>query len=287
MKHYIAAIIVALSLASCISDDIEPCPALHVTVGVLDKNYKNVDRVAEEQRRPDDLAFREYVPTLTYTLRDAKTGETVEEDVVDTSTGQSGQIELSFCPCVPHGRYVLTLYGATGATEQHTADGTLPLDHEADTYLASDTLDYDPWHNGQHIDMERAKGKLIIAVDNMPEGEYDAQMTVTRLAESVTPARRDEVTRFRYNGETTDQRTFTASAQPAKFILPPTQDTAQLSVTLTSAAGTLTPPTVTLNIDRNAITEVKYVYAPDTPDLFTIFVLINGSWEQVNNMDVE
>ena len=68
-----------LVLSSCVRDDIQPCPPLQVHIVVKDKNYFNVDKVELEERKSEDLAFREYVPTLYYMLRDAATGEVVEE----------------------------------------------------------------------------------------------------------------------------------------------------------------------------------------------------------------
>ena len=47
-------------LASCIRDELDDCPPLRVEIAVKDKNYFNVDKVDMEERRSDDLAFREY-----------------------------------------------------------------------------------------------------------------------------------------------------------------------------------------------------------------------------------
>lgn len=37
-------------LASCIRDDIQPCPALQVNIAVNDKNYFNVDKVTLDEK---------------------------------------------------------------------------------------------------------------------------------------------------------------------------------------------------------------------------------------------
>ena len=82
LKSILLILLTVPALTSCIRDEIEDCPPLHVNIAVKDKNYFNVDKVDMEERRAEDLAFREYVPTLFYMLRDAKTGEVDRKSVV-------------------------------------------------------------------------------------------------------------------------------------------------------------------------------------------------------------
>ena len=44
-------LISAILFSSCIKEEIEPCPALQVSIAVKDKNYFNVDKVALEKRQ--------------------------------------------------------------------------------------------------------------------------------------------------------------------------------------------------------------------------------------------
>lgn len=67
---------------SCVRDKVQPCPPLQVNIEVKDKNYSNVDKVALEEKLPEDLAFCKYIPTLYYMLRNAATGKVVEEQGV-------------------------------------------------------------------------------------------------------------------------------------------------------------------------------------------------------------
>ena len=83
-RHILCMLLTTAALSSCVRDEIEPCPPLQVNITVKDKNYFNVDKVELEERLPEDLAFREYIPTLHYTLRDAATGEVVEEPAIHT-----------------------------------------------------------------------------------------------------------------------------------------------------------------------------------------------------------
>lgn len=70
---------VLLTSHACVRDEIEPCPPLQVNIEVKDKNYFNVDKVELEEKLSEELAFRAYIPTLHYTLRDATTGKAVAE----------------------------------------------------------------------------------------------------------------------------------------------------------------------------------------------------------------
>ena len=94
LKSILLILLTVPALTSCIRDEIEDCPPLHVNIAVKDKNYFNVDKVDMEERRAEDLAFREYVPTLFYMLRDAKTGEVVEEQGVFRVEGEAKTMKV-------------------------------------------------------------------------------------------------------------------------------------------------------------------------------------------------
>ena len=53
-----------LAFASCIRDEIEPCPPLQVRIAVKDKNYFNINEVVRlgyAEKLAEDLPFRDYV----------------------------------------------------------------------------------------------------------------------------------------------------------------------------------------------------------------------------------
>lgn len=94
MKYWIY-IMSVLAFASCIRDEIEPCPPLQVRIAVKDKNYFNINEVARlgyAEKLAEDLPFRDYVSTLYYVLTNAETGETILEQPLMTLT--SGEQEL-------------------------------------------------------------------------------------------------------------------------------------------------------------------------------------------------
>ena len=175
LKSILLILLTVPALTSCIRDEIEDCPPLHVNIAVKDKNYFNVDKVDMEERRAEDLAFREYVPTLFYMLRDAKTGEVVEEQGVFEVKGDEPMVPLTFCECLPHGKYILTVWGGTDdlttLNEDRTSLTLHPENVEGnDVYLVNDTLVYDAYNYDYTMEMERTKGKLVVLAEGLPEG---------------------------------------------------------------------------------------------------------------------
>lgn len=95
MKYIGYILLSALTLVSCVRDEILPCPPLQVNIAVKDKNYFNVDKVELEDRLPDDLPLRDYVPTLYYRLNrimEDGTSRMVEEKGVFQVEGDGKRI---------------------------------------------------------------------------------------------------------------------------------------------------------------------------------------------------
>ena len=114
MRNYLFYIVFCLAFASCIRDEIQPCPPLQVRIAVKDKNYFNIHEVARlgyAEELAEDLPFREYVRTLYYVLTDAGTGEVVVEQPLMTLTSGDAVLPVSFPQEMPFGEYVLTVWG--------------------------------------------------------------------------------------------------------------------------------------------------------------------------------
>lgn len=190
LKSILLLLLLVPALTSCIKDEIEDCPPLQVNIAVKDKNYFNVDKVDMEERRSEDLAFREYVPTLFYMLRDAKTGEVMEEHGVFRVEGKAKTMTVNFCPCLPHGTYVLTVWGGmkdmTSLSEDRTALALHPEHAEGDDiYLVNDTLVYDAYRYDYTVEMERTKGKLIVEAEGLEQGLEHSTMKADHIYERV------------------------------------------------------------------------------------------------------
>lgn len=291
LKSILLILLLAPALTSCIRDEIEDCPPLQVNIAVKDKNYFNVDKATSEERRSEDLAFREYVPTLFYMLRDAKTGEVMEEQGVFSVEGDGKTVPVEFCPCLPHGTYVLTVWGGmkdmTSLSEDRTALALHPDNVGGDDiYLVNDTLVYDAYRYDYTVEMERTKGKPIVEAEGLPQGICQMTTDVDRLFGKVNSD-------FVYSGETHVSSTSAVTADQkvrmSSIMAPSVGSGASLvnvSFTKNDSASDMLlpkPADVNINMERNRITMLKYVFNPDA-DKFTIYIKVNDNWEEIHGM---
>lgn len=294
MKNISHILLLSIILfSSCVRDEIEPCPPLTVNIAVKDKNYFNVDKVALEERKSEDLAFREYVPTLYYQLRDIATGEVVEEQGVFEVTGDGKTFPVTFCDCIPHGKYVLTVWGGLKDNAPLSDNGTSIAFHPDNTegndvYMTNDTLVYDAWNYDYTVEMERTKGKLIIQVESLPEEVNYSDKTVSGLHRQLN-------CEFLYSDETSVQTQAEWNAKPAiitKTVLAPSpkENGSVLKAGFYDSPDrvipVLTPKMVNITMKRNELTVIRYVYDDGKGD-FNIYILVNDVWEMLHNMDID
>lgn len=292
LKNILLVLLVAPTLASCIRDQLEDCPPLRVEIGVKDKNYFNVDRVDMEQRLPDDLAFREYVPTLFYMLRDAATGEVVEEMGVFDVEGDGKTVALDFCPCLPHGKYILTVWGGLkdmSALSDDRLSMTLHPDKVQgdDVYMVNDTLVYDAYRYDYTVEMERIKGKLIVQAEGLPHGIEYSVKTVDNLFANLD-------CNFLYTGNTSvqTQGEWTGNKMQTKTFLSPSirENASLLRVQMYDNAqhegAAFSPKDVAITMRRNELTVLRYVWDEDKRK-FVVYMLINDNWELLHGMEID
>lgn len=292
-RNILYMILTAAVLSSCVRDEIEPCPPLQVNITVKDKNYFNVDKVKLEERLPEDLAFREYIPTLHYMLRDAATGEVVEEQGVFPVEGDGKTFPITFCDCIPHGKYILTVWGGlddiSPLSDDRLSVGFHPENMEGhDIYLTNDTLVYDAWNYDYTVDMERTKGKLVIQAANLPGGIIQTEKSVSGLYGKLD-------SRFAYSGETSVHTEIPWDAPEeivTKTVLSPSvrNDGSVLDLDFhgktVKGTSTLLPKNVNITMKRNELTVLRYVYDDGTGD-FTIYILVNDNWEVIHGMEID
>ena len=292
LKSILLILLLAPALTSCIRDEIEDCPPLQVNIAVKDKNYFNVDKVDMEERRSDDLAFREYVPTLFYMLRDAKTGEVMEEQGVFRVEGEGKTFQVEFCPCLPHGTYVLTVWGGmkdmTSLSEDRTALALHPEHAEGDDiYLVNDTLVYDAYRYDYTVEMERTKGKLIVEAEELEQGLEHSTMKADHIYERVDSG-------FSYSSDTyaSMQYDWTGQHVLTKTVLAPSlkRNGSTLSLQFYDSAQrlnpVLSPKDVRITMHRNELTVLRYVWNEEKAD-FEVYMLVNDNWEMVHGMEIE
>lgn len=291
VKNILLLLLASVALASCIRDDLEDCPPLRVEIGVKDKNYFNVDQTVPEERLADDLAFNKYVPTLFYMLRDAKTGEVVEEQGVFNVEGDGKTVAIDFCPCLPHGKYILTVWGGLDELSQLSDDRLSMLIHPDkaqgnDVYLLNATLVYDAYNYDYTLEMERIKGKLVVLAENLPDNFDMVHIDANNLYGKVSA-------NFEYSDEASVCNKVaiasTSLIKTATYMAPSivtggtVLDVNFVKENNSSGNLLLTPDDVKISLERNKITMLKYVFNKEE-DKFYIYIKVNDNWEVVHGM---
>ena len=281
------AIAAVLTLGSCIRDDIKDCPPLHVNIIVKDKNYFNVDTIEPEDRLPEDLAFREYVPTLYWTVKDVETGQVIATQELHKVTGDVKSIDIDFPENLPHGTYAITAWGGLKDIGPLGDDYTTLLNHPEcfegdDVYVTHDTLVYDPTHYDYTVEMERTKGKLIVQCENFPAEVSFQHKNMRGLAEVATHL-------LRYSGETNVIADHTRDIDDPRFgwvtktVLAPTtpKGKSMLSAQFLEAGDVTTEfwaGKIEVPMHRNKISIVRFVWGNDG---MKIYILIDANWAQI------
>ena len=291
--YIIYSLALLLGATACVRDEIEPCPPLKVRLAVKDKNYFNIDmgvRLGLEERKADDLPFRDYVSTLYYILTDAATGAVVREQTLQTVTAADQEIGIAFPDDLPFGTYVFTAWGNMRSDRPLTDGATASELHMYnvegnDIYLTSDTLVYDELRFEYLAEMERVKGKLIVQAENLPDNIDYSTKDVHNLFAFVTA-------NFEYDRETS-VHTDTLWQEPNQIVTrtvlcPSTDiDNSFLSVNFydysrhraSRAADEggyawIAPEDIRIQMARNELTILRYVYVsggseepdPDIPE---------------------
>lgn len=290
MKNIAYILVSILILTSCIRDEIELCPSLQVNLVVKDKNYFNVDKVDQEERLSEDLAFREYVPTLYYKLREASTGRVIVEKNLFEVTGNEQEYPIIFDEDLPHGTYILTVWGNLKDYTPLDADRATATLHPGNTpgddlYMTNDTLVYDALNYSYTAELERTKGKLILQVENLPENVNYSDKTIDGLFSNVNSV-------FQYTGKISVRTQAEWDKEiviVTKTILAPSirEKGSRVDVNFYNnpqrLTPTLSPKGVNVTMARNWITVLKYVYDGSG---FTIYVLVNDNWEKLHGLIV-
>ena len=313
-KHTLTLLLLTALLTlstACIRVEYDDCPPLRLQVVVKDKNYYNVNKVDLEDARPEDLPFRDYVPNLTYTVRNASTGETVAEKTLFDVPEDITTYEILLPEDLPFGDYVVDVWGGISDDEPLAANG-LPLHPDGivggDPYHVHQSLTYDYRHASYTLEMERVKGKLIIETEHLPLVATQSDNTITQIRTFCAPnfvysgvqtlARHSDWTEQSIVGGATQSATTqdVAEYKVWKTILAPsTADKATiLKLNFKDEAGTLLerilPKDVNITMNRNALTVLRYVWAwiPEEQKYdWTIYILIDDNWEVIHEMIVD
>lgn len=302
-KSVLAAFAVQMLMAGCIREKLPDCPPLELTVTVKDKNYFNIDDAVKPglmERKDEGLPFREFVGTLYYIVTNDK-GEVVAMQKNTPVDNDLAVQTITLPASLPYGTYTATVWGNMQSEEPLGEDATT-AEMEAvgaaanDIYLASATVEYKYGNEHHTLNMERAKGNLLIKAEGIPDnidfstknisdiyGRVDADFSYDKLTDIHTEL--DWQVKNEIKSETLmcPSPSFEGSTLAVRFIDKSTE-TAQYNNRAVKTV--LEPEDVNITMGRNEITILKYIYTADEED-FSIYVWVNDEWEMLHQLEVE
>lgn len=302
-KHSILLCLLALlCLTACVRDEIQPCPPLTVKIGIADKNYKNIEEIQAltgglVKPLDEDMPFKSYIQKLFYILCDAETGEVVFSrslhDVEEESKLATGYLPED----LPFGKYALIVWGNILSEEPIWKDNdyttySMHIDGKEgyDVYMTCDTLLYDAEHYNYTVMLNRVKGKLLIVAENIPPQVSWSRKWVNNLSSQLNSD-------HEYSGRTCMLNEYEWGTEPTistqTYLSPTTNENNARSTVHVEffdeperVEPTLTPNDVSVQIKRNEITAIRYVY-DETADDFDIYVCVNDNWELVHGLEID
>ena len=302
MKHLLTtalALLMLAALASCIRDELQPCPPLSVQIAIEDKNYFNIDDVERvtglDHRLPEDQPFRYYIQKLFYVLYDLDTNDTVLVRHLHDVQGDA-QTATAYLPHdLPFGRYALLVWGNIDSEAGILADGQLHTydlhrDHVEgyDIYMTCDTLVFDEWNYDYTVMLQRVKGKLLIEGVGIPSEINWSRKAVTGVSGNVDYAMNyaDEETVVTESSWSPDDEHIVTDT----YLAPTVTEKSMLYVRFFDDEAMETPVSAPRDVDimmnRNEITVLRYVYDAGS-GTFDIYTLVNDSWQVIHDMVLE
>lgn len=295
--------ILALSLvvvfSSCINDSITDCPPLKIKVVVKDKNYFNIDFIDLISPKDEDLPFGQYIPTLSYALIDRVSGKVVDSATIKTTNLVDNHFDLQFGSRIGYGSYRLSVWGgheddsrlSKGFKDMalHTVIGS-----GSDIYLSTKEIDYTPATDQHQMEMQRIKGKLLVYVENLPSKYKYIRSKISGVYGKVT-------TLLEYSEEANVEAIHPINPEfscLAKVHVAPSLkiDQSKLSLDLLEDNSVLRNENplsenildgLPLAIKRNEITAIKIVYKGEPDGNHRLLALIDNSWEQIHNSEID
>ena len=287
-------------LSSCIRDDLEPCPPLSIHLSITDKNYTNVASVERatglQLALPEDQPFRYYIQRLYYTLYNRDTEELITTRRLHDVQGDAAMATVYDIPAnLPYGNYALVVWGNIDSDKGIMGNGGAYDLHQDrvegyDVYHGLLTFTYDEYNADFICPLQRVKGNLLILAENLPEDVNWSRKAVTGVSgnvgyglaytegdtETVVTERSWQAGQNNVNSQTYLAPTVTSkSTVYVRFFDSPEMQ-----------APTGEPAPVDVQMSRNGITAIRYVYDPATGQ-FHIYLLVDDSWKVVHDMGIE
>ena len=298
--HTYLLLLLALLAASCIRDDLEPCPPLNIMLSIEDKNYDNVATIEGltglTLAEPEDQPFRHYIQRLYYTLYRVDTREAVITKRLHDVQGDAAMANVYDIPAdLPYGNYALVVWGNIDSDQGIMGNGGSYDLHQDrvegyDVYHGLLTFTYDEYNAEFVCPLQRVKGQLLILAEQLPADVNWSRKAVTGVSGNVSydlqyaPGEAATVVT-----ERSWQAGLTATHSETD-LAPTVTDKSTVYVRFfdseTMETPVAEPQPVDVTMRRNEITALRYVY-DQQKDQFTIYILVDDSWRVVHAMGIE
>ncbi len=286
-----------LLLASCIAEDFEYCPDGRAIVKVLDTEYENADEVARAMgisRADDTLPIGATLNSMVVIHHDRETDDYVSRDVAVSETDPNHYLENAYFNAEGHNAVMLI------GNDHQSASDYPPLDQD-NGRMSDITVDLDsdeeerpdifigrgivsvPMAQDTVIWMQRATGKLIVQIQNLPND-------ITRAALHIDNVATDVDWNLNYSGKLPTTREvfdMDVDASAMEVNLPPNYEgeSSPVTVLLRGSNGVITLPTVPVVMERNRITLLRLTY-DEAGSQWDIHVLVDDAWERIEVLEL-
>lgn len=164
----------------------------------------------------------------------------------------------------------------------------------SDIYLSTKEIDYTPATDQHQMEMQRIKGKLLVYVENLPSKYKYIRSKISGVYGKVT-------TLLEYSEEANVEAIHSINPEfscLAKVHVAPSLkiDQSKLSLDLLEDNSVLRNENplsenildgLPLAIKRNEITAIKIVYKGEPDGNHRLLALIDNSWEQIHNSEID
>ena len=288
-----------LLLASCIAEDFEYCPDGRAIVKVLDTEYENADEVARAMgisRADDTLPIGATLNSMVVIHHDRETDDYVSRDVAVSETDPNHYLENAYFNAEGHNAVMLI------GNDHQSASDYPPLDQD-NGRMSDITVDLDsdeeerpdifigrgivsvPMAQDTVIWMQRATGKLIVQIQNLPND-------ITRAALHIDNVATDVDWNLNYSGNMpTVHQAFDmdvdVDVNNMEVNLPPNfeGETSPVTVILREGDDAVTLPAVPVVMKRNRITLLQLNY-DDITGTWEFRILVDGKWERIETLSL-
>lgn len=276
-------VLLVFTASSCIKDTLPECPPqLVIKLVIKDTNYFNIAQFGELSPEDASQPFAHFSGAICYTLTDLTTSQVVRQSDIIVPTGNTPEYFVFFND-LPEGKYELSVWGnitkeiPPGILHQNGLEHT-------DIYAGYARLTVSSQTQEQTLELERAKGKLVVFCRNFPA-------EVTQMNLTLAPVYQSTDVHFNYQRSTNIQKTTGIQAINETFVAPTPQGNStklNLSFFTNTRADTpvLTVPQMDITMRRNEISAVAVDY-DIIGGAWEIWTFINGEWNMIHHLDIK